>query len=337
MLKVVSIGGFGHSVFVFDDMIGMKEAQLVGLSPAFEGEDISFFANHDLCKDIKHYPDYLDMLKKVKPDVAIISTRLDLIPQVIIDAANAGCHIIAEKPLALDIESLKKVYRVVEDNNVKLTAMLSMRSEPEFIAAKKIYDSGVIGEAVVVNGRKSYKYGSRPEWFGDKQLYGGTIGWVGIHAIDFANFITGMGFKRVAAMKGNYSHSDRQACEDNCTMILELENGGHATISVDLFRPVSAGSHGDDWIRVVGTKGVIEARGSDNTCTVIVDSKKPEPVELLAKGMIFKDFLLAVAGDDSIKIYQEESFMLTHVCLCGQASAEENKFIEIDTDIFKQG
>jgi predicted dehydrogenase len=269
--------------------------------------------------------------------VAIISTRLDLIPQVIIDAANAGCHIIAEKPLALDIESLKKVYQAVMNNAVKLTAMLSMRSEPEFIATKDIYDNGVIGEAVVVNGRKSYKYGNRPEWFGDKQLYGGTIGWVGIHAIDFTNFITGMGFKKVAAMKGNYSHSDRPACEDNCTMNLELENGGHATISVDLFRPVSAGSHGDDWIRVVGTRGIIEASGSNNTCTVIVDSKNPESVELPAKGRIFKDFLLAVAGDDNIKIYQEESFMLTYVCLCGQTSAEQNKFIEIDTNLFEQG
>ena len=45
-LKVVSIGGFGHSVFVFDDMLGMDEAELVGLAPAFDGEDISFFTSH---------------------------------------------------------------------------------------------------------------------------------------------------------------------------------------------------------------------------------------------------------------------------------------------------
>ena len=335
MLKVVSIGGFGHSVFVFEDMVGIKEAKLVGLAPALYGEDISFFANHKLCKDVKHYDNYISMIEEVKPDVAVISTRLDLIPDVIIAAANAGCHIIAEKPLALDIETLKKVYQAVKDNNVKLTAMLSMRSEPEFIAAKNIYDSGVIGEAVVVNGRKSYKYGTRPEWFGDKKMYGGTIGWVGIHAIDFTNFITDMNFKKVSAMKSNFSHTVRPACEDNCIMNLELENGGHATMSVDLFRPETAGTHGDDWIRVVGTKGIIEARGSDNTCTVLVDGQRPEPVELPAKSKIFKDFLLAVAGDDSIKIYQEESFMLTYVCLCAQASAEQNKFIEIDNDIFK--
>jgi len=327
-LKVVSIGGFGHSVFVFDDMMGMKEAQLVGLAPAFEGEDISFFTKHDLCKDVKHYGDYAKMIEEVKPDVAVISTRLDLIPGVIIAAANAGCHIIAEKPLALDKDNLEKVRQAVKNNNVRLTAMLSMRSEPEFIAAKNVYQSGAIGEAVLVNGRKSYRYGKRPEWFGDKDKYGGTIGWVGIHAFDFINFVTDLGFGKVAAMQGNFSHPERPACEDNCTIIAELSNGGHCTVSVDLFRPQSAGTHGDDWIRVVGTKGIIEARGSDNTCMVIIDGEKPEPVELPEKSKMFKDFLLSLDGDENPKTYQEESFMLTDVCLRADDSAQNSTVVD---------
>lgn len=328
-LKVVSIGGFGHSVFVFDDMLGMEEAELIGLAPAFDDEDISFFTSHELCKDVPVFETYTEMLLKLEPDVAVISTRLDIIPEVIIAAANADCHIIAEKPLALDLETLAKVRQAVESNDVKLTAMLSMRSEPQFIAAKDLYDSGVIGEAVLVNGRKSYKWGSRAEWMGEKEKYGGTIPWVGIHAVDFTNFITGSSFNKVAAMKGNFSHPERPACEDNCTMILELSNGGHATVSVDLHRPASGGTWGDDWIRVVGTKGVIEARGSDLTCTLQVDSEQPVPVELPGKSKMFREFLLAVAGDTSIKIPQEESFMLTKVCLHGQESAEKGVFIDV--------
>ena len=328
MLKVVSIGGFGHSVFVFDDMVGMQEAKLVGLAPAFEGEDISFFANHGLCKDVKHYADYAKMIEEVKPDVAVVSTRLDLIPDVIIVAANAGCHIIAEKPLALDKDNLEKVRQAAKQNNVKLTAMLSMRSEPEFVAAREVYQSGAVGEAVLVNGRKSYKYGSRPEWFGDKDKYGGTIGWVGIHAFDFINFVTGLGFSKVAAMQSNFSHPKRPACEDNCTIISELSNGGHCTVSVDLFRPSSARSHGDDWIRVVGTKGIIEARGSDNTCRVLVDTEKPESIELSQKRKIFKDFLLSFGGEENIETYQDESFMLTEVSLCAVAAAQQDLVVD---------
>jgi len=335
MLKVVSIGGWGHSVFVFDDMMGMEEVKVVGMAPAYEGEDISFHTDHELCKDVPVYPDYASMLKEIKPDVAIISTRLNIIPEVIIDAVNAGCNIIAEKPIARDIETLKRIHKAVKDNGVKLTAMLSMRASPQFVAAKNIYDSGAIGEAVLINARKSYKWGDRPEWCGDKKQYGGTLGWIGIHTVDFSNYITGLNFTKVSAMKSNFCHQDRPACEDNCIMNLELENGGHGTMSIDLLRPASAGTHGDDWIRVVGTKGVIEARGSDLTCTKLIDGEKPELVELPEKTKVFKDFLLAVAGDDSIKIPQYESFMLTYTCLCAQASAEQDKFIEIDTELFK--
>ena len=328
-LKVVSIGGFGHSVFVFDDMLGMEEAELVGLAPAFQGEDISFFTRHELCKEVPVYDDYPGMLEEIRPDVAVISTRLDVIPGVIIAAANAGCHIIAEKPLALDMETLAEVRLAVESNDVKLTAMLSMRSEPQFIAAKELYDSGVIGEAVLVNGRKSYKWGNRAEWMGEKEKYGGTIPWVGIHAIDFTNFITGLEFRKVAAMKGNFSHPERPACDDNCTMILELSNGGHATVSVDLYRPGPAQTWGDDWVRVVGTKGIIEARGSDLTCHLLVDGEQPVSVELPEKSRMFREFLLAVAGDDTSRILQEASFMLTKVCLHAQESAERGVFVDV--------
>jgi predicted dehydrogenase len=333
MLKVVSIGGFGHSVFVFDDMMGMQEAWLVGLAPAFDGEDISFFANHPLCKDARQYSDYAKMIEEIRPNVAVISTRLDLITDVIIVAANAGCHIIAEKPLALSSEKLQEVYKTIKKNNVKLTAMLSMRSEPEFIAARKIYKNGIIGEAVIVNGRKSYKYGTRADWFGDKNKYSGTISWVGIHAFDFINFVTGLKFTKVAAMKSNFSHPERKACEDNCVIVSELSNGGHGTVSVDLFRPENAATWGDDWVRVVGTKGIIEARCADNTCKVLVESREPTLIDLPAKHKIFKDFLLSLE-EGHAETFETESFMLTEVCLRATQSAELGKFVKIDNNLF---
>ena len=320
-LKIICIGGFGHALSVFDDMIGMSEVELVGIAPAFNGEDISFFVGHRLCNGLKQYSDYHEMLDKTKPDVAIISTRLDIIPKMIIDAAKAGCHIITEKPLALSKDKLREVYKAVKDSGVRLTAMLSMRSEPVFIAARQVYQSGAIGQAVLVNGRKSYKYGNRPEWFGDKEKYGGTIGWVGIHAFDFINFVTGLVFSKIAAMQGNFNHPQHPACQDNCTFTAELNNGGHCTISVDFFRPESAEAHGDDWIRVVGTKGIIEARDSDNTCKVLVDSEAPVSIELPPRSNIFKNFLLSLNGDENIETFQRESFMLTEVCLCANDSA----------------
>jgi predicted dehydrogenase len=335
VLKVVSIGGFGHTVCVYDDMMGFDKARLVGAAPAFEGEDISFNINHDLVTDdVKIYDDYKKMLAEVKPDVAIISTRLDVIPTVTIDAANAGCHLICEKPLAIDVATLEKVYEAVKSNNVKLTAMLTMRSENIFRAARKLYESGAIGEAVLCNGRKSYKYGTRPEWFGDRKLYGGTVAWIGIHAFDFINYITGLKFTNVAAMGGNFAHPERPECYDNVALCSTMSNGGHATVSVDYLRPMESKTHGDDWVRVVGTKGVIESRGSNLTCTLHT-AEAPVEVDLPQKSRMFREFMLSILGECEYEFEQEVSFELTHVCLCAEKSIDSGKVEQVEQGKWK--
>lgn len=330
--KVVSIGGFGHSLSVFDDMLDMEESLLCGLAPAFEGEDIFAFTNHPLCKNKQVFNNYKQMLAEIKPEVAIISTRIDLIADIATEVAKTGCHIICEKPLALNPDKLLKLYNVVKTSKVKLTAMLTMRSEPYFVAAKKLYEDGLIGEAVTVNSRKSYKWGTRPDWFGDRKTYSGTISWVGIHALDFINYITGLEFTFVSAMGSNFSHPEREACDDNCCMVLKMSNGSHATVSVDLFRPEMSDTWGDDWVRIVGTKGIIEARGSDLTCTLHKDSKEPIKIQLPEKTKIFKEFLLSLQDNRECVLGIRESFMLTNACHCAQKALEEKMTMRIDNN-----
>lgn len=330
-LRLVNIGGFGHSDAVFRDLVGMQEAELLGLAPAYKGEDISKFMRLEPGVGKKVYDGYKQMLKELKPDVAVISTRLDLIPLVVIDAADAGCHVIAEKPLALDRAMLENVRSSVEKNKINLTAMLTMRSDPQFAAARQVYDSGAIGEAILINARKSYRWGTRPDWFGDEAKYGGTIGWVGIHAFDYINYITGLDFTKVAAMQGNFAHSERPACEDNCALVAGLSNGGHATISVDYCRPENADTHGDDWIRIVGTKGVLEASGSKKECSVVSNDRGIFQCPLpKGKDKIFRRFLLNILEGKSNNEIKQVSFMLTKVCLIAREAARDNKVMNIE-------
>jgi predicted dehydrogenase len=331
ILKIINIGGFGHADAVFRDLAGMQEAELTGLAPAYKGEDISKFLKLEPGIGKKVYDDYKQMLKELNPDVVIISTRLDLISQLIIDAADAGCHIITEKPLALDLKRLEKIRKKIERKKIDIMAMLTMRSASQFTAARQVYSSGAIGEAVLVNARKSYKWGTRPDWFGDRDKYGGTIGWVGIHAFDYINYITGLSFTKVAAMQSNFAHGEKPACEDNCVIVSELSNGGHATISVDYCRPENADTHGDDWIRIVGTKGVLEASGPKMECSVISKDKGSFQYALPdRKDKIFSRFLLNILHGKSNGEIAEASFMLTKTCLMASEAARKSKVLKIE-------
>jgi len=332
-LDVINIGAFGHSTEVLRQVADTKDVNLVALAPAYPHEDCKIFTDSPAySKDTKIFDDYQQLLHEIKPDLAIISTRLDLIPTIAIQAANAGCHLILEKPLALDDQALCNLHNAVKQNNVNLMAMLSMRAMPHYISAKQVYDSGVIGEAVLINARKSYKWGTRPKWFNDETKYGDTIGWVGIHAFDFINFITALEFTKVAAMESNFCHTDRKACQDNCALALELSNGGHATVSIDYCRPSTAPTHGDDWIRVVGTKGILEASGVTNTCKVIEQAKPPYETKTPRPDTIYKNFFLSLLTKQRPPIKTHIPFMLTDTCLKAKASAKTGKFVNIEQD-----
>lgn len=334
-LKVVSVGGFGHISSVLNQVSDSPEAQAVALAPAFEGEDIEQVAKHRaFAAGVQRFDDYNQMLKQLKPQVAVIGTRLDMIGKVATDVARAGCNLICEKPLAITLEGLTELHRAVKDNGVGIMGMFSMQSKPAFIAARQAYAQGQIGEVVLANGRKSYRWGTRPDWFGRRSTYGGTIGWVGIHALDFISFVTGQRYRRVAGMHSNFAHPEREQCEDNCALILELSNGGHATVSVDYFRPDSAPTHGDDWLRIVGTKGLIEANASQNFCRVISEEKGQTDLDLPEPTSIYRDFLTRLAKGGPCPAQADYPFVLTHTCLCATDAADRQKVVEIDNSIW---
>lgn len=178
--------------------------------------------------------------------------------------------------------------------------------------------------------RKSYKWGSRPDWFGNRQQYGNTIGWVGIHALDMIQAATGERFTSVAAMSSNISHPERPDCQDNVSMILGLSGGGHATVSVDLLRPDAAATHGDDWLRIVGSKGTAEA-SLDGGWLHITDSAEAQcRVTLPASQKYYADFLRSLTNAPAgPSADSRRAFELTHLCLTAWDAASEGRVVEV--------
>lgn len=328
MKRIICIGGWGHWIEVFQTLETHPGAQLCGVAPAYEGEDLETVFSHALMKDVPRFGAAEELLREVPADFCIVSTRPDHIAEAITKAANAGLDIISEKPLGIEPVETAAVEATIKANGVRLMAIFSMRADPVFQTARRIYHEGMIGKAVLVNARKSYKYGeetARPEWFGKRSVYGGTFPWVGIHALDMIRFTTGLGIQQVAALQRNQAHLLRPDCEDICCAILELDGGVQATVSVDYFRPENAGTHGDDWIRIVGTNGVIEARANEQTCTLLKNGSAPEAIPLNEPESLFIPFLEGRAGLTN----GTDAFELTKTSMAVRQAADEKRWVEI--------
>ena len=324
-MKVGIVGSCGHNSSVTRVAETHQEFTICGVCPGPEekGCDGLLARAQKSNPDVKIYPDYETLLKEEKPDILVITSYCGFHAQIAIECIKQGIHIFTEKPAATTLEQLEELetaYKV--QNSVKLSAMMLSRYHPAFQAVKKAYDEGKIGELRMVYAQKSYQFGARAGMYENPDFYGGTIPWVGSHAIDWIYWISGLEFRRIYARESRVGNQGIGELETTAVCTFELEKEVLATCTLDLFRPEGAGKHGDDRIRLVGTKGVLEV--SDGQA-LLTDEEGIKPLEGEKGKAAFLEFMKEIQGEPSEAVTAEEVFSVTRACLLARASAEKDE------------
>jgi predicted dehydrogenase len=332
MLRVATIGTWGHLGAPIGEMDDMDGVQIVALAKAHADEDPEPLRAHPcVTADARVFDNHREMLAEVRPDVTIVSTRLDLLNPCGVDAARAGTHLIMEKPLAATHEQLAALRDALEARGVHcISTMSGNAGEPCLLAVRRLVDDGTLGRIVMVNARKSYPWNDDRAWQFPRRL-GGIVGWVGIHALSFVHVATGEAFTSASGMESHQLDPERFGeCPDHCGLVLGLSGGGHASVSLDYHRPRAAASHGDDWIRVVGTEGVVQAHLPTNTVRLLTHDQPEHEVALPAARRIYEEFLRSVEGDGATAArLTHDILMLTHACLCAQDAVDTGRCVTI--------
>ena len=323
VIKVGMIGTDGHTGTIINDLPGLNNVKLTAWSNYGK-------RNYNIYKAIKLYEGYEEMLDKEELDIVGVCLPYYLNARASIAAAKRGIHIITEKPAATTIEDLMVLYETVVLNKVRLSAMLSMRLNPAYQAVHKAIAEGNIGEPIIATAQKSYKFGkSRPDFYKKEETYGGTIPWIGIHAIDFIHFTTNLNYTEVLASQGNYNHPDYPGFQDYAGVLLRMSNGGVAMVNLDYLRPETAPTHGDDRLRVIGSDGVLEIKDSGKRVELISSAAEPINIPLPERKSFLADFIAELRGEGKHVLSPEEPFEMTRVALLAYQSAKRNSIIKL--------
>ena len=231
-------------------------------------------------------------------------------------AAQRGVNVFAEKPVASSLAELDRLEEAVKASGIAFCAMHYLRFSPAFYLGAQMVRRGDIGDVRMVTAQKSYRYGKRPAWYGDRRLYGGTIPWVGIHAIDWIYHFTGLPFETVSSVQVGKDPEMAALCQ------FTLQGGALAAVNIDFHRPKTAPTHGDDRIRCVGTTGVLEIR--DGTVEVINKSGVTRYIPEDAPDLL-GEFL-----DGRAPLTAEEIFYLTRVALTARDAADRGETLRIE-------
>jgi predicted dehydrogenase len=265
--------------------------------------------------ETKVYTDFHVMLESERLDVVVEAGTDNVRGSVIKECAARRVHVLAEKPLAFDLEELREVRKAVESSGIHLSMLLTMRFEPAYRLVREQIAAGAIGKVCQAAMQKSYKLGNRPEWQRSKTTFSGIIPFIGIHALDLIRWTTGCEFTSAMAYQGNTGHPDIRDMEDNACVALKLDNGGSAAVRLDYCRPPAAPTHGDDRLRVAGSKGVIETSEAGKKVTLVTETEGPRELPLPEPGKQFLNFVRATEGKEKCEVPAEDCFRITEVVL----------------------
>ena len=297
-MKLVQIGAAGHSGYAYGG-IKKHNIEFAAISPGSAGIEAEGTAR--TLENLKSrgfspklYDNYIEMLETEKPDIAVVDPWFNDHGKISLFALEHGINVFCDKPIATDFETLEKI-RCCE--KAKLAAMFDARTSPAFRAAKKAIEEGRIGKIRMMDSRKSYKLGTRPAFYSSRSTYCGIIPWVAIHAIDWMAWLSGEKYTAVnSAAVSRLENGNNGDMDITSAAQFMMTNDVIATVTADMYRPMSAPTHGDDRVRVVGTKGIIEIMAGKAT---MISDDIPGVAELPNEpaGDIFEDFLSILRGE----------------------------------------
>ena len=310
-MKVCFIGSCGHWRRAFNVLKNRDDVVFCGFAPGSPEEN----RKDSIDAEIPYFADYNEMLDGVRPDLVIVAPVFGITGKIILACAGRGINVFSEKPIASSLEELEAVKEGILASGIRFGAMQYLRFAPAFYHGARLVHEGKIGTLRMITAQKSYRYGVRPDWYQDPELYGGTIPWVGIHAIDWISYFSGKRFLTATAQSFGKSPEMAALCQ------FTMEDGLIAAANIDFYRPESAPTHGDDRIRCVGTEGVLEVRDGR-----ILLMNREGASEIIPEDA--PDLLSAfLNGEDPIPT--EEIFHLTEVAITAREAAKSGKTLVI--------
>jgi predicted dehydrogenase len=216
------------------------------------------------------YLDYRDLLAMDEIDAVSIVTPTDTHFRIIMDAIDAGKHVLCEKPLTLRASEARAALDAAEKRGVVHAVNFNQRGRTAVGGMARHIAAGFIGELCHINiwWGITFQYDVRPEigsWRFRPETGGGTIHEM-VHVFDFARFLAGE-VKRLVAMA---STSERRRpfpdapeganvnVPDSSAYLLEFESGATGVIHTSFVaRGVGPSGKSEPRVEVTGTRGRI--------------------------------------------------------------------------------
>ncbi|UCC67052.1 MAG: Gfo/Idh/MocA family oxidoreductase [Armatimonadota bacterium] len=288
----------------------------------------------------KHCTDWREVVQEAGVDAVSVATPDFAHAEIAIGAAEAGKHLLVEKPLAATVRECEQIISAAKEQGVKLMVDFHNRWSPAFHEAHRLLREGALGTPRFVYFRLSnttfvplkmlsWAERSSPLWF------------LGSHAIDIVCWLAGEYPERVysAARRGVLKERGVDA-PDLYQSTLEFPSGTVASIENCWLLPESAPSVFDLKCEIVGSEATINIDTSSNRTVEVVDAQGTHYAEILGGPLIhgkqlgfmvesIRHFADCVIHDREPLVSGEVGLEVTRVACAIEESAERGEPVVI--------
>jgi predicted dehydrogenase len=198
---------------------------------------------------------------------------------------DAGIHVVCEKPLCHSLEAARELESAAKASRALLALAHNYTGYPMVRQARAMMAEGALGEVRVVQAEYPQEWLTTPlEGTGQKQAAwrtdparsgaGGSVGDIGTHAFNLAEFVTGLRVESLAAELTAFVPGRR--LDDNAHMLLRFAGGARGMLWCSQVAP---GNENALRLRVYGARGGLQwAQEQPNTLLVAPFGEAPRVV-----------------------------------------------------------
>jgi len=205
------------------------------------------------------FASYVEMLEKSKADVVVLATPSGLHPMQTIQAAEAGKHVMTEKPMATRWEDGKRMVAACDDAGVRLFVVKQNRRNATLQLLKRAVEKKRFGRIFMVTinvfWTRPQEYYDSAKWRGTWEFDGGAFMNQASHYIDLLDWLIGP-VESVQAYTGTLARNIQ--VEDTGVMLVRWRSGAMGSVNVTM---LTYPKNLEGSITIIGEKGTARIGG----------------------------------------------------------------------------
>ncbi len=271
-------------------------------------------------------PSYEAMLNE-QPDGVIICSENNKHRPLTEQAAQAGVHILSEKPLATTLPDARAMINACTEAGVILMTAFPMRFSAPLLELKATLKAGSLGR---IHSFNTTNQGQMPiahrQWFVDKELAGGgAMMDHTVHLADILRWLLQTEASEVYAVNNHILHKDTVNVETGGMVMLTFPDGTFASIDCSWSKPLNYPTWGGLTMELISERGLTVVDAFSQNLTVYQQSSHSHRWAYWgsdANQAMIEEFVAAIREGRPPAVTGEDGYRAVEVAMAAYRSAE---------------